>query len=286
MNSPALKFEPEKTVKIELATDGGCNTPDDVIIEQVRENITRGLPQVFPHQPNPFTAILVCGGPSLAETEKELVKAVWEGGKIVAVNGAYQWCIERNLKPSAAVMLDARDFNSRFIAEPVDGCKYILASQCHAKTFELCEGREAVIWHACSAGEPELQLLKQYYFDAVYPVTLGTTVGIRAISLMRMLGFHSFEIFGLDSCWLDNRHHGYDQAENNKDGNIPVWLRPEGRDDKAQRFICAPWHVKQCEDFQNLIRERGDLFRLNVHGRGLIAAVMRTGAEIQMDQKL
>lgn len=283
MNVPALKFEPEKTVKIELATDGGCNTPDDVILDQVRENIRRGLPQVFPHQPNPLTAILVCGGPSLAETEKELVKAVWEGGKVVAVNGAYQWCIDHNIKPSAAVMLDAREFNARFIEEPVDGCKYLLASQCHAKTFDLCHDRETVIWHACSGGEPEVELLKEYYFGEVYPVTLGTTVGIRAISLMRMLGFTNFEIFGLDSCWLDKKHHAYEQAENNRDGSFPVWLKPDDRIDLVQRFICAPWHIKQSEDFQNLIRERGNLFQLNVHGPGLLASILRTGAKIQIE---
>lgn len=270
-----------ETLRIELS--GSCNTPDAVILEQVARNIRRGLPQAQPHAPNPATALLVCGGPSLASSERDLARAQWAGGKIVAVNGAYQWCIDRNLKPSAAVMLDARAFNARFVAEPVEGCKYLLASQCHPDTFDLCRDRETVIWHACSAGDAELELLVDYYFGRTHPVTLGTTVGVRTISLLRMLGFQRIEAFGLDSCFLDGGHHAYAQGENDRDRPMPVWLRPKGRDDKAQRFMCAPWMIKQAEDFMQLVRERGDLFQMNVHGPGLIAAILRTGAEIEME---
>lgn len=277
------QLDADKVKRVQFSPDTGCNTPDDVILAQVATNIRRGLPQVQPHDVNPATALLVCGGPSLALTEQELVRAYWRGGKIVTCNAAYEWCIAHNLKPSAAVMLDARAFNSRFVSTPVDGCKYLLASQCHADTFEMCRDREVLIWHACSAGDPEVALLKDYYFERTHPVTLGTTVGVRAISLLRMLGFTRIEIFGLDSCWLDNAHHAYPQPENRGDLRIPVWLRPDERDDKAQRFECAPWHLKQAEDFMKLVRERGDLFQLNAHGPGLIASILRTGAEIQME---
>jgi len=277
------KIDPTKVHPIKFSEDSGCNTSDDVLLAQAAQNIRRGLPQIFPHKPNDTTAILVCGGPSLASTEKELARAVWEGGKIFAVNGAYQWCIDRNLRPSAAIMLDAREFNSRFVKEPVDGCKYFIASECHPATFDICARRDTYIWHACSAGEVGYELLKEFYFGRVHPVTLGTTVGIRAISLLRLIGFISIDIFGLDSCWMDNSHHAYDQPENNRDMRIPVWLRPHDRDDKASRFECAPWHMKQFEDFLQLIRERGDMFQLNVRGPGLIATALRTGFEIFTD---
>lgn len=268
---------------IPLVLKGGMNTTDEIVLAQVEQNIRRGLPQAQPHQPNPHVALLVCGGPSLGMTEKELVEAYWKGGKIVAVNGAYQWCIDRNLKPSAAIMLDAREFNSRFIQTNVEGCKYLIASQCHPATFDLCRDRETIIWHACSTGENEYQTLQDFYFGKTYPVDLGTTVGVRAISVMRMLGFQTIEIFGLDSCWLDKKHHSYEQPENDRDQRIEVYLRPKERDDKALKFLCAPWHAKQAEDFMGLIKARGNLFQLNVHGPGLIAAIMRTGAEIQME---
>lgn len=273
-------FDPAALRHVTFAPEGGCNTPDELLLAQVAANIRRQLPQARPHSPNNETVALVCGGPSLTQTEHKLVETAWKGAKVVCLNGTYQWCIERNIKPSAMVMLDARAFNARFLETPVPGCRYLLASQCHGDAFELCRDRDVTIWHACSAGETELEMLNNFYFKRCYPVTLGTTVAIRAISLLRMLGFQSFEIFGLDSCWLDDSHHSYVQAENDNDVRIPVWLRPHGRDDLARRFICSPWMMKQSEDFQQLIRERGNSFRLNVHGHGLIAAIMGISAEL------
>ena len=266
--------------KVTFAENVGCNVSDEMILDQVAENIRLQLPQAKPHQPNPETIALVCGGPSLKQTEKELVEAVWQGAKVCAVNGAYQWCIDHNIKPSVMVMLDARKFNARFVATPVPGCRYLLASQCHSRAFELCADRIVVLWHACSAGQPELDMLKEFYFEKCHPVTLGTTVSIRAISLLRMLGFQSFDIFGLDSCILDNEHHAYAQPENDRDKRIPVWL--EGCDEK---FIVTPWMAKQCQDVQQLIIERGNTFRLNVRGPGLIAAILRTGAKLHLPTK-
>jgi hypothetical protein len=114
-------------------------------------------------------------------------------------------------------------------------------------------------------------------------MTINTTVGVRAISLLRMLGFERIEIFGMDSCWISNEGHGFAQEENEKDVRFNVWLRPQGRDDKAEMFVCSPWHAKQAEDFLQLMAERADMFELNVHGNGMIAAILRIGAEIEME---
>jgi hypothetical protein len=255
-----------------------------VVLEQVRRNIRRHLPQVQPYAPNGQTALVVCGGPSLAETEKELVEAYWAGGKIVAVNGAYRWCVERNLKPSAMIMLDAREFNARFVEPAVPGCKYLLASQCHPATFDACAEREVWMWHNCSGGPDELAVLNEYYFDRVQPITGGTTVGLNAIMLLRMLGWSRLDVFGLDSCWLDNQHHAYEQAEN-IEKRFKIWVRPEGRDDRAMCFECAPWHVKQVQDFLMLVRMRGNLFDLNLRGRGLLATMVRTCADICIEEE-
>ncbi len=286
----ALKLDPKKVHAVEFDPDAGCNVPDAVMREQVRASIRRGLPQVMPHAPNPDSAILVCGGPSLKDAEQDLVRAVWAGGKVVTVNGAYGWCLERNIRPAATVMLDAREFNKKFVEREVPGCRYLLASQCHPATFDACRDRATFIWHACSGGDEELAELRVYYFDRVYPVTIGTTVAVRAISLLRMLGFERIEVFGLDSCWLCDEHHAYGQSENDADQRLSVWLRPKSsdgshRDDKAQRFICSPWMVKQAMDFLDLVSDRGQSFQLSVHGPGLIATMIRTGAALETEQK-
>jgi hypothetical protein len=62
---------------------------------------------------------------------------------------------------------------------------------------------------------------------------------------------------------------------------LPVWLRPEGRDDLAKRFMCTVWQAKQASDFVELLRERGDLFNLNVHGPGLLSHMLQLGIDFE-----
>lgn len=291
MEAELNKFNREGFQPVEFNPDDRCNVSNEVIMSQVATNIRRQLPQAYRHHINKETVLLVCGGPSLEKTKKELIEAYWDGGKVVALNGSYQWCIDNNIKPSVMVMLDARQFNSRFVKIPVPGCRYLLASQCHPEAFDLCEERDVVIWHCCSCGEEELEMLKRYYFDLLNPIPLGTTVAIKAIQLLNLLGFKSFDIFGLDSCWMDDdhhhaEHHAYPQQENDKDKYMPVWLTPEGHSELAELFYCAPWMMRQAVDFQNLVHQHGNDFRLNVRGEGLIAATMRLSAKLGLSSTI
>ena len=272
------KFERDGFYKVSFNPDDGCNVSDEVIVRQVAENIRRQVPQAYRHQKNPETVALVCGGPSLAKTKDDLIEAVSEGAKVVALNGAYQWCIDNGIRPKGMVMLDARQFNARFVETPVDGCKYFLASQCHPDAFELCRDRDVMIFHCVSTGEDEYRMLKDYYFGQLVPIPIGTTVAIKAIQLLNLLGFGRFDIFGFDSCWLGDEHHAYPQSENDLDKYMPVWLTPEGHPELAEKFFCAPWMMRQAQDFQKLVHDRGDEFELSVRGDGLIAATLRLSA--------
>lgn len=273
------KFNREGFHPVTFNPTDGCNVSDELIMQQVAQNIRRQLPQAYRHQPNKETVALVCGGPSLTKTEDELRYAVEDGAKVVALNGAYQWCIDKGITPKAMIMLDARQFNARFVMRDVPGCKYLLASQCHPDAFELCKDRDVTIFHCCSAGEPELMLLKEYYFNHLCPIGLGTTVAIKGIQLLNLLGFKRFDIFGFDSCWMGDEHHSYPQSENDKDKYMPVWLTPNERPELAEQFFCAPWMMRQAVDFQKLVHDRGDDFELNVRGEGLIAATLRLSAQ-------
>jgi len=277
-----MKYDPDNLHQIKFANDLGANVSNAQLIEQVKINIRRMLPQAKPYLPNDETVALVCGGPSL--NEKELVREVWNGAKVACVNGSYNWCIERNIKPSTMVMVDGRAFNSRFVERPVDGCRYLLAAQCHPDVFDLCRDRDVTIWHAVCC-DAEHELLKKYYFDKLHPINVGTTVTVNAIALLRMLGFQKFIVFGFDSCWLGDKHHAYPQEENSGEMCKTVWLRPREREDLVQGpFDCAAWHVKQALDFQKLIREHGNSFQLDVRGPGLIAAIMKVASQISIDE--
>jgi hypothetical protein len=113
-------------------------------------------------------------------------------------------------------------------------------------------------------------------------VDAGTTVIMRALLLLRALGFLRFDLFGVDSCFMGGKHHAYAQPENASDRPIPFLVHPTGHPESRRLFLCAPWHAKQLECFLQAIRLHGDKFLLRVHGDGLLAFALRASADVVM----
>ncbi len=267
--------------KLELA-GFGLNTPEEEILENIKTNITRGLPQLQGHPPRPDHVCIVGGGWSLEDTFDELRALVWDNHPVLALNGAGQYLLERNIRPGAQIILDARPRCAGFVEEPIPGCKYFLASQCHPSVFEACEGRDVFIYHVVSTGdETERALLDRYYLERWIEVVGGSTVGLRSISLATFLGWQFMHLFGIDSCHApDGRHHAYAQPWQDAEETISVWTgTKEGRQDRE--FKCSLWQASQAENFIGFVRALGGNFILTPHGDGLISHIMQTGAQIR-----
>ncbi len=265
---------------------GRINTADDQIVENIKSSIRRGHPQVWAQAPKGERVVLVGGGPSLQSTEKELIKLIHEGALLVTLNGAYHWCLERNLKPNAQIVLDARESNVRFVQPEVPKCRYYIASQCHPSTWDAVEGREFVgIYHAVDPEGVLKDILNDYYMKAWQGCSGGTTVCSRALGLLRMMGYLRFDLFGIDSCWMDEIHHAYPQPENLTDKRLVINVSPTGNPTNIKQFVVSPWHIKQLEDFLQFIRINGDQFLLNIHGNGLIAHAITESADISITEQ-
>ena len=255
---------------------GTINTPDDVLLDNIRYSIRLGYPQVRPQPTQLDRVCLIGGGPSLNDTFDELRDLYFQGAKVVTVNGSYQWCLDRNIRPSAHLVLDARPENARFVNPPVPQCRYLIASQCHADTWKAIEGRPDVwIWHAMAGDNPGRHVLDDYYGDRWVATPGGTTVIMRALSVLRMLGFLRFDLFGCDSCYMGTQHHAYSQPENDSDRPYPFTAHVTGHPELSRTFMCATWHAKQVECFLQTIRVNGNSFVLNVHGDGMLAFVLK-----------
>jgi hypothetical protein len=262
---------------------GSINTDDATLLGNIEHSIRLGHPQVRPQAPQGDRVVLVGGGPSLDDTFGELRDLYFAGAKVVTVNGSYQWCLDRNIRPSAHVVLDARASNARFVEPVIPQCKYLLASQCAPETWAAVEGRPDVwIWHAVAADNEILRpTLDAYYAGQWMPTPGGTTVIMRALLLLRAMGFLRFDLFGVDSCYLGGKHHAYEQAENATDKAYPFVVHPTGHPELARTFMCAPWHAKQLECFLQSIRLNGHQFLLNVHGDGLLAFALSSSAGVE-----
>lgn len=264
-----------------ITLDGTMNTDDTTVCAHIAHSIRLQHPQAWPQEVKADRVVLVGGGPSLAETLPELLELYYQGALVVTMNGSYHWCLERHIRPSAQIVLDARATNARFVTPAVPRCRYLIASQCHPDVWAAAATHpEVVIWHSVAEKGARADLLDTYYLKRWLPVPGGATVATRAIALLRSLGYLRFDLFGVDSCWMGPVHHAFAQPENDADRRLLFRVTPPGRADLARDFVCAPWHVKQLEDFLQFIRVSGHTFMLNVHGDGLIAYALRTTATL------
>jgi SAM-dependent methyltransferase len=257
-----------------IFVDGQVNTPDEVIEAQVRANILAGWAQLAPAYRQDREVIILAGGPSLPKYTEQIKQMRADGCALVTVNGSYNWAIEQGLQPSAQIIVDAREFNSRFASPVVDGCKYLIASQCHPSTLSGLPTDRTILWHSgISQANADLALEQAGYF---YPVPGSSTVMLRALPLLRMLGLWKFHVFGWDSCILQGEHHGYPQPEN--DGEHIITVTCGGR-----AFKVSPWMLDQAIQWQKVMGMLGDEVDLAVYGNGLLAQMIETGAALSQE---
>lgn len=254
----------------EVVAHGALNTTQEVVRANVKQNISAGWDQVVPHETNDVEVMLLGGGPSLAAFEEDIKQKRADGVKLITLNGTYGWCIEHGLTPSAQVMVDARPFNARFVQPVVDDCKYLISSQCDPSVLEGLPRDRTLLWHTTTEMIKDL-LTAQY--QVWWGVPGGSTVLLRAIPLLRMLGFKRFHLYGCDSCLSGDAHHAYEQTENDQSVVIPVNVG-------GRIFQCHAWMVAQAQEFIDLIRFLGDEIEIETYGDGLLTHILVTGSEL------
>ena len=255
----------------------GVNEDKDKIRDNIKRNIKRGLPQVRPHETQwEKTVGIVLGGPTLKETFPDLLEKRQNGMPVITVNGSHRYCMTGGLIPSAMIMLDSREFNNRFVYPLAEDCKYFISSQCHPSVFENLKDNKVWIWHC--AGDDNFDLLKEVYGEEYYPIMGGATIALRAVHLLRMLGFHKFEMYGFDSCII-GEHHAYEQPEN--DGEEVLDVVVSGRE-----FLCTAAHYHQAKEFVDMISKTGEHYDLAVHGDGLISHIIKNPDSLRIKEEV
>ena len=263
----------------EIIKGGRVNVGDEVADAQTRDNIAAGWRHVVPHEPQDREIVLLAGGPSMADHLGKIHELRAEGAAIVTLNGAYHWAIEQGLGPQigAQIVLDARQFNARFTSPALSTCRYLVASQVHPDTLANLAHEQVELWHSGVNDENE-ELVRKTTGGYFFPVPGGSTVTLRAIPLLRMLGFKRLHIFGFDSCVSDEgRHHAYTQTENDHEVVIPVTCG-------GRTFMCTPWMASQASEFRDLVGLLGDEVEIAVYGDGLIAHIIATGASFSVKE--
>lgn len=264
----------------ELMVRGAINTPHETLIDQMKQNIRRGWPQLLTHDRQDRPALILAGGPSLNDYKDEIIQKREAGHSLICVNGTYKWAVDNGMSPSGMFMVDAREFNNRFLDPIVDNCFYFIASHCHPSTLDKVPKGRGILWH-CVAGKDLIAPLDEFYGDGGWLfVPGGSTVVLRTICALRMLGVWRMELYGFDSCYrvdpADEEkflHHAYSQPENDNQGVIKITCG-------GKIFYGSSWMVSQAYEFMDQVKFMADEVKLAVHGDGLIAHIIRTGATL------
>ena len=255
----------------------GVNEDKDKIRDNINKSIRRGLPQVQPYETQwDKTVGIALGGPTLKETFPDLLEKRKNGMPVITINGSHSYCMAGGLTPSGMIMLDSREFNNRFVYPLVEDCKYFISSQCHPSVFENLKDNKVWIWHC--AGDDNFDLLKEVYGEEYYPVMGGATIALRAVHLLRMLGFHKFEMYGFDSCIMEE-HHAYEQPENDGEEVLDVTVA-------GKEFLCTAAHYHQAKEFVDMISKTGEHYDLSVHGDGLISHIIKNPNSLKIKEEV
>ncbi len=262
------------------------NTPSEKIHENIKTNIRRGHPQVWPCNPmkrvngelvkNDVVLGIVAGGPSLADSIEDIRELQVSGGKIVALANTARFLVDNGIRPNAHVLLDAKPRNAEFVV-PCVKTTYFIASQCDPSVFDEAEktGNDIYIWHAVN-NDSDFQEITDHY-EMWVPVQSGATIALRALRLFSILGYSRFEMFGFDSCKIDGKHHAYEQPDADSQPSFKLSVN-----DRV--FDVSPWMINQFMEFMEIIRREGAEWEMKVHGDGLIAYLVKEGAKIALEE--
>lgn len=175
------------------------------VLENMRINLQRKLPEVRQCKPHKHIMSIAGGGPSLADTKEQLK------GYICAVNGSLRYLLSEGIEVNACGVVDPGEHLAEIIEARPD-IHYFIASQAHPKVFEKLKGCHVVMWHA-SGPEGSEELLKQARPDDWFMIGGGSTMGVRWLNLGHACGFREFHVHGLDSSYRNGQTHAYQERE-------------------------------------------------------------------------
>jgi len=211
-------------------------------------------------------ASVVGSGPSLKDNWKKLARMQKRGVKIIACNAAFQFLLERGITPEYFFCFDADPLMLEFMT-PVSGVKYLMASRCPTRAFDLIEGEDVYVWHAL--GDPNIEKILQKHKLYEPMISGGSAAVVRAMVVAQALGFNKIHLWGGDSSFKNGDTHIRKSTTDERNMYVNV---------NKRAFEIAPWMAVQVEDFKilapSLQAHQG--VKIIVHGDSLLSHVAMT----------
>lgn len=211
--SPALSF-------LELPVN---NNPE-AIIENIRTNCQRGLPQLKQLESTDRPLIVVGGGPSLHDY-LPVLKSFRPDCDVLAVNGAYKFLRSVGIDADHFILIDSRRDNVAHVEAPHPDTNHYLASQVHPEVFDALRDHRVTMFHL--ATETGLAATKDLPPPQTYSMAPVGMASVHAIYLGAALGYRRMFLFGYDFSHKAGETYAFEQAMNKHDASFEVVLNGE-----------------------------------------------------------
>jgi hypothetical protein len=173
--------------------------PDSKRDENIAYSLSKGIPQLRDFGETKEDEVALVGfGPSLHNTWHKIK----DFRTIFTMSGSKQFLLQKGLKPSDFdnwyhIEIDLNLHKCQLLGQPQKGIKYLISSACHPKMHDMLEGYDETLWHLCET--ENVSNLPTLFPRGVVVVTGGSNVGLRALVLIRVLGYRNYHIFGYDN---------------------------------------------------------------------------------------
>lgn len=216
----------------------GLNIAEDQILENIRANCARlTLPRVSVKK-----AVVVGGGPSLADHLDEIKAKHVRGFHVYALNGTSKYLKANGIQPNAQFIIDARPENISFLDPNDEDVTVFLGSQVDPSLFDALANHPKVHMVHVLAVDGAHEVIRQLNPGASI-LTSAPTVGLQALNLMHVLGYRIVHLYGYDSSNRDGAHHAYVQQLNEGQRNVEFVFRgksyhaPGPMASQAEQFV-------------------------------------------------
>ncbi len=241
-----------------------CNTPDELLHANIRENARRPGRWIASLPEHDGVAVLCGSGPSLNDCLED-IRARAHAGTVFALNGAAAHLAAHGIVADYQVMIDARERTAELVGPAKT---HLFASQCHPKCWE--KAPDARVWHLQIEG---IEDLFPEYPHGYALIGGAASVGNTAACLAYALGFRELHCYGYDSSHRDDRGHAFRQALN--DGDPITEIDWNGRTYRAS--ITMKLQAERFPVTAAALESMGA--RVYVHGDGLLPDIYNAAPE-------
>jgi hypothetical protein len=151
------------------------------------------------------------------------------------------------------------------LGTPQKGIQYLVTSVSHPKLLDALTGFDVKLWHVYDG--TRLRELPAIYPRGELIVTGGSNVGLRAMTLARVLGYTDLHIYGMDYSFPKPTGELRQHAEKHPNPNKNVITVKIGR----RTFYSTPVMVFYAREFWHEIKQLNDT-RFTLNGDGLLQA--------------